>query len=81
MGIKDMIEAQVKKTGQRCSICAILGNLPDDDAKELRECLAATRDSGQFLYTHSQIERALKANGQILGQGAVSNHRIFHGVA
>ena len=56
--------------GGHCTICKILDELPEADAKALREALA---DRSRF--SGASIERLLRAEGLIAGTGAANRHR------
>ena len=56
--------------GGHCTICKILDELPEADAKALREALA---DRDRF--SGASIERLLRAEGLQAGTGAANRHR------
>ena len=56
--------------GGHCTICKILDELPEADAKALREALA---DRDRF--SGASIERLLRAEGLLAGTGAANRHR------
>ena len=58
------------RRGGVCTICKALDELPEADAKALREALA---DRDRF--SGASIERLLRAEGLFAGTGAANRHR------
>lgn len=55
--------------GPRCTVCHLLSDLDDGNAKVLRDALADPN------YTHNGIARALRAEGYQVGASTISRHR------
>jgi len=57
--------------GTPCSVGRLLAELPKAEAGGLREML----DAPWRVWPHSEIEKALEAEGHRFGQGQVGRHR------
>lgn len=58
------------RRGGFCTVCSLLLTLPESDIKALNVALADTQKFGG-----AALERLLKAEGHVIGSGAVNRHR------
>ena len=71
MTLADALESyETLQRGGHCTICKIIEELADGDAKALVDALA---DRGRF--SGVSIERLLRAEGLTAGSGAANRHR------
>lgn len=69
MGFAQALGEQVRRSGTKCRIAEIRGEMTPDDSKALDEAFADPK------WLNSQILRALKAEGFEIGASSVSRHR------
>lgn len=70
MSLSDRLAAYEKPpVGGRCTVCSLLDQLPEDEAKALNDALADPA------FSNAGLSRVLKEEGYRIGDSTIGRHR------
>ena len=70
MSLSDRLAAYEKPLiGGRCTVCSLIGTLPEDEAKALKEALVDPS------FSNAGLARILKEEGYRIGDSTIGRHR------